>query len=196
MAYTPIKLPPPEVAKKYAPAVVSSVTVIRWILILLGFIIVVLGMDRFDEEIIIYVAIIELILQLIVSLNYALACLFFRVAVDKGYTGQAYLAAAFWLGFVGYLLIAALPNTYANVNGVQQFTQPVQSVQSVPQTGPVQQAPVQAPVVTATAPASGQIGRCVQCGAVDVPLHNVSVNISGVQRTRAVCAECAAKYNQ
>lgn len=194
MVYRPTKLSPPEVAKKYAPAVASSVTVIRWLLLFLGFILVVVGMDRFDEEIIIYVAIIEVILQLIVSLNYALACLFFRVAVDKGYTAQVYLAAAFWLGAVGYLLVVALPNTYANVSVEQVPAQPVQTAQPIQQTPPVQQA--QTPPAATVAPASGQIGRCVQCGATDVPLHNVSVNISGVQRTRAVCADCAAKYNQ
>ena len=189
MAYSPTKLSPPEVAKKYAPRVASSVTVIRWILLFLGFILVVAGMDRFDEEIIIYVAIIEIILQLIVSLNYALACLFFRVAVDKGYTGQVYLAAAFWLGFVGYLLIVALPNTYANVQGYYQPAQPA------PQPVPVQQVQP-TPTAPAAAPVGAQVGRCVQCGAVDVPLQSVSVNISGVQRTRSVCAQCASKYNQ
>lgn len=203
METVPTKLSPPEVAKKYAPGFDSAVNALRVGILLLGILLGAVGYEYWDEEVFILVIVLEIVLQILIMLNYALACLFFRVAVDKGYTSQAYLAAAFWLGAFGYLLIAALPNTYANVSVMQrpaqpvQYTQPVQPVQPqqvVRQTAPVQQtAPQPAP---ATTPANTQIGRCLQCGVADVPLHNVTVNISGVQRTRSVCKDCAAKYNQ
>ena len=195
----PTKLTAPQVARKYAPGFCDVVGSLRIVIIILSVILCGISVSYFDEEVMIFVIIAAIVLNIMIFINYGLACLFFRVAVDKGYTSQTYIAVAFWLGAIGYLLIAALPNTYANVPEKQQtahYTQPAQPVQAQPVQAqqPVQQ--VKTPPAPDTPPANAQIGRCLQCGAMNVPLQNVSVNISGVQRTRAVCGECAAKYNQ
>ena len=45
-----------------------------------------------------------------VLLNYYIAGLFYFIAVDKGYHAKVYLWIATLFGFVGYLLIIAMPD--------------------------------------------------------------------------------------
>lgn len=85
-------------------------------------------------------------------LNMYLACLFFDMAVAKGYEDGKYLVVCFWLGTIGYLLIVAMPD-----RGEKQERKPM-----YPNAVPV--APV-APVAPTAKPGEGS-WRCT-CGKVN-----------------------------
>ena len=190
----PTPLRAPEVAKKYAPGFGQMVRSLQILCVFLSIILGAIALEYFDEEVIILIIVGCVFLNIMIIVNYGLACLFFRVAVDKGYTSPTYLSVAFWLGAFGYLLITALPNTYANVPRaatppVQFAPQPVQVAQIEP--------PVQPETPTPPAPhAAPQATRCSQCGASNVPLQDITVNIAGASRTRSICRVCASKYSR
>lgn len=55
-----------------------------------------------------------LIVALYFWLDYYVAGYFYFIGVDKGYSDRAYLRFAFSLNFVGYIMIAAMPDRANN----------------------------------------------------------------------------------
>lgn len=59
-----------------------------------------------------------LLLAAILVLSYYLASCFAEAAKDKGYGDRKYFWICFWLGFVGYLLVCALPDKHKAASAV------------------------------------------------------------------------------
>ena len=51
-----------------------------------------------------------LIAIVLLILSYFIAKWFFEVAEEKGYHSQKYFWICFWLGWIGWLLVCALPD--------------------------------------------------------------------------------------
>lgn len=47
---------------------------------------------------------------ILLALNFIIAREFRRIAEDKGHKGRRYFHFCFWLGFVGMLMVIALPD--------------------------------------------------------------------------------------
>lgn len=104
-----------ETAKKYAPGYVKLAKTICSVIVALavfaGFVTV---MDNGQPEVLFGLLFGAAILCLIVWIQFLIACEFFVLAVDKGYTRPAYLGLCFFLSGIGYLLVVAMPNKKAN----------------------------------------------------------------------------------
>lgn len=104
-----------ETAKKYAPQYVKLVkTICICILALAAFVGLIAMSDGGEPEILLGVLAGAAILCLLLWVSFLIACEFFVLAVDKGYTRAAYLGLCFFLGMIGYLLVIAMPNKKAN----------------------------------------------------------------------------------
>lgn len=53
------------------------------------------------------------VIGVFIWLLYCIANRFYRAACEKGYCDRAYFHYCFWLGFVGWLMVIALPDKNA-----------------------------------------------------------------------------------
>ena len=60
-------------------------------------------------EIIIYL----IVLAVVLFINHLIARMFFDIAERKGHHEKKYYWLSFWLGAVGYIMVAALPDLFA-----------------------------------------------------------------------------------
>lgn len=98
-----------ENAKKYTPKLYVAWSIMDAIYLVIA---VICLFAAFVNEDAMYLAIVGSCVGGMISLwlNMYLACLFFDMALDKGYTDGKYLVVCFWLGVIGYLLIVAMPD--------------------------------------------------------------------------------------
>lgn len=97
-----------ENSKKYAPGFYRGVSVLCIALLVIGGICFVVGLTgEVDAQI---AGGILLGCALLVWMDFVIACQFYNIAIDKGYSQAKYLSMAFILTMVGYLLIIAMPD--------------------------------------------------------------------------------------
>ena len=112
------------------------------------------------------VFLILVILAALLLVNYVIANEFYSIAKDKGYHENRYFLFCFLLGFVGYIMVCALPDRSESVYAHQQSNSFTNSVPTPPATNYIKpQAPVTNP--TRNAPTPPQVGTwtCGKCGA-------------------------------
>lgn len=100
-----------EAAKKYAPGVYKFIKGLCIGLIIVGCLVALINMadsgddgDLFTGLLVVGGAV------LAIWIDFLIACEFYTLAVDKGYTRPTYLTLCFLLPGIGYLLVIAMPN--------------------------------------------------------------------------------------
>ena len=56
-----------------------------------------------------FILLIFCVIPFIIFINVFIADEFYKIARDKGYTDKKYFWICFWLGFIGYVMVAAMP---------------------------------------------------------------------------------------
>lgn len=111
-----------EVAKKYAPGFVKTVKMLCVIVLIVGFLYGLIDAVNTIEEmgelgIRVLSAMLRAVgLSVVIWIDGFVACEFFALAVDKGYTRSTYLWICFLLTIIGYFLIIATPNMKSNTH--------------------------------------------------------------------------------
>ncbi len=60
-----------------------------------------------------YIIIYLIVLAVVLFINHIIASMFYDIAERKGHHEKKYYWLSFWLGAVGYIMVAALPDLFA-----------------------------------------------------------------------------------
>lgn len=100
-----------DVAKKHAPEVYKFVKGLCITLIVIGFLVSLISMTESGDDGDLFIGLLVVGgAVLAIWIDFLIACEFYTLAVDKGYTRPAYLTLCFLLPGIGYLLVIAMPN--------------------------------------------------------------------------------------
>lgn len=100
-----------EAAKKHAPEVYKFVKGLCIGLIVIGCLVGLISMSNSGDDGDLLTGLLVVGgATLAIWINFLIACEFYTLAVDKGYTRPTYLTLCFLLPVIGYLLVIAMPN--------------------------------------------------------------------------------------